>query len=253
MKGVSEALTTLIIAATIIITSITVFYFAIANLQQATLSAEYGYIRSIFIGVADTLPDILEGGTYASRLPSRLVGIGYINLSDTRLEIIVINNSNIIFNYTDQPMALHASAYASLVVNERTVYGVNKYVVNETLLLPRVREYYLNGATHLTLDTARFYVKVYVYEMNGETTYVVNIIYAKLVVKILSSKPSQLTVSLGKTVLYDRLVDIDELKLKYISGGTTHTTDLDDLIPNPVPGSHYIINILIKNIDAVII
>ncbi len=252
MKAISDTITTLIIAGTIIMVSLTVFYYSIANLQYATLSAEYGYIRSVFLGIADSIPDIIEGGTYGARLPSRLVGVGYLNLSDTMLNLMVINDTNTIFNYTDTPMALHASTYASLVVRERRVYGVDSLIVNETLLIPRIREYYLEGATHLVLDTARFYVKIYSYETNGEIVYIVNVIYVKLSVKITSSKPVQITVSLGRDLVNERLVDVDDVVFTRNVNGVVETVSLDDLIPNMPANAVVVVNIVVKNVDMVI-
>jgi len=252
LRGVSEAISTIIIAGTVIMVSLTVFYYSLVNLQQATLSTEYGYIRSVFLGLADSFPDIIEGGSYGARIPSRMVGVGYINLTDTTIRLVVMNGSNVLINYSDTPMALHASTYASLIVNERIVYGRDDLVVNETSLIPFIREYYSEGATHLVFDTARFYVKIYEYDTNGEHVYMINLIYVKTTVKILSSKPVQLTVSLGANILSNRLAGITDLRLIKIRGGATEVVDLSDLIPNPVPGSTYVANIVVKEVVMVL-
>lgn len=252
LKSISETISTLIIAGTVIIISITVFYFSLANLQQATLSSEYGYIRSVFLGLADSFPDILEGGSYGARLPSRMVGIGYINYSDTLIKVMILNGTDTLLEYSDTPLALYASAYASLVVRERTVYGRDDLVVDETLLLPFIREYYSNGATYLVFDTARFYVKIYEYESNNEHVYLINIIYVKITVKLLSTRLVQLTVLNGGDIINERLVGITNLQLMRTRNGVTEVVELADLIPNPGPNPVYIVNIVVKNIEMVI-
>jgi hypothetical protein len=252
LRSVSEAISTLIIAGTVIIVSITVFYYALANLQQATLASEYGYVRSVFLGLADSFPDLIAGGTYGARLPSRMVGVGYINDTDTRLQIIVLNNTEILVNYTDTPLELQARAYAALYVGYHVIYGRDYVVVNDTGLIPLVREYYKNGATHLVLDTNRFYVKIYEYEVGGEHYYLINIIYVKLNIKLLSSRPVQLSVTLGTDVLRKRLIDVTDLRLIRIHDSIREEISLSDLIPNPEPGSSYIVNLIVKNLQVVI-
>ncbi|OYT37642.1 MAG: hypothetical protein B6U89_07035 [Desulfurococcales archaeon ex4484_58] len=252
MKAISESISTIIIFATIIMVSLTIFYFSIASLREATLSAEYGYMKSLFISLADTFPDILEGGSFGARLPSRLVGIGYINLIDTSVNIIVINDSNTIINYTDTPLVLHASAFASITTVERLIYGVDDYIVNETILIPRIREYYRDGQTHLELDTIRFYVKVYVYQVDSTITYIVNVMYVKLSVKITSSKPVQITASSGADIVNERLINIDDIILTIKGNGRNYTVTLDDLIPNRTPGSDIILKLIVKNVNVVL-
>lgn len=252
MRGLSESITTLIIAGTIIMVSLTIFYYSLANLQQAALSSEYGYVRSIFLGIADSIPDIIQGGTYGARLPSRMVGVGYIYEVNDFINIIIFNNTEVLINYTDNPMALHASTYASLVVSERTVYGVDQAIVNETSLIPYIREYYLNGVTHLTLDTTRFYVKIYEYDTANKHVYVINVLYVKLTVKIQSSKPVQIAVSLGPDIVNEHYVSITDLRLIRIRNGIVKEIGLFDLIPNPQPGSDYVVNLVVKNIIVVL-
>ena len=59
MKAVSEIISTLIISGTIIFVSLTIFFYALYNVQSSINSAEFGYIRSVLYSLATNIPNII--------------------------------------------------------------------------------------------------------------------------------------------------------------------------------------------------
>ncbi len=92
MRALSEAISTLIIAAAIIASSLLVFYMSLALINNQMALSEYGYIKSIFIEIANNYHLILQGNSYISTKPHRFVGIGY-NISDNIDMIIKYNTT----------------------------------------------------------------------------------------------------------------------------------------------------------------
>ncbi len=255
MRSISEAISTIIIAATIIMVSLTIFYFAIINLQQSIASSEYGYTKSIFINLATNIPNIINGGSFGANLPRKLVGVGYGD-SGRVISILIENNSSILLNYTSEPKALEATIYSPIVTTMHIVYGNPvSYIVNDTSLIPSIIEYYENGATHLVLDTARVYVRIYVFEINNVKHYVVNILYLDLKPQLVSSAPLRIVVSARNTIISNKYLNIDP----YASGITiidkygTHTYLIKDLIPTLTSNDIVDVNIVIKELTVVLI
>ncbi len=77
MKAISEVLSTIIIAGTIIAVSLTVFYYSMLILGDTVTSTEFGYSKSLLINIASSTNLFLQGNSYVATLPSRYVGIGY--------------------------------------------------------------------------------------------------------------------------------------------------------------------------------
>ncbi len=80
MKAISEAISTVIIAATVVMISITIFYYALYNLSETEAEIEYGYTKSVIINIASNFPLFMRGNTYVANTPSHVVGIGYREL-----------------------------------------------------------------------------------------------------------------------------------------------------------------------------
>jgi len=78
-----------IIFATVLTVSLIAFFATMNVLGLSSVNAEYGYMKSNLVNLANNIPDILDGGTYSLSVPSRNVGIGYLYLTDKRLQLIV--------------------------------------------------------------------------------------------------------------------------------------------------------------------
>lgn len=251
MKAVSEAVSTVIIAATVVMVSVTIFYFAILNMQQSVAMAEYGYIKSVMYGLCSNIPNILQGGSYGANTPSRLVGVGYAGLPDTSISIYVEKQNEVLLDYTDEPTALFAIIRHPVVTYNSTLYGVHKYIVNDTILLPRLTEYYYNGATYISFDMARVYIKVYKLE-TGQTRYIVNIVYLDLAPVLVSTSPSRIVVTISRDIVNAVYQDVDEIKITYTNSTGSYETTLQDLIPDLQPSDIVDVNIVIKELRVVI-
>ncbi len=77
MRAISEVLSTIIIAGTIIAVSLTIFYYSMLILGDSVTSTEYGYSKSLIINLASNTNLFLQGNSYVATFPSRYVGIGY--------------------------------------------------------------------------------------------------------------------------------------------------------------------------------
>ena len=249
LRAISETITSIIVTSALIIISITIFYYALLILQQSSISAEYGYIKTTFINLANSFPDIIEGGSYAAGIPSRVVGIGYKELVNSGINIIVSKDGNNIFNYNDNPIAIEAIAYHAIVTTNSTLYGTDDGIVNQTLLIPRVTEIYHKGATYIRLDTCRVYVKTYEITDPSGTKYIINILYVKFTPKIISSSPRRLVIS-----LYDvnttTISDVDDVTIKVQQGSSAQIYELREYFDIP-SGATIDVNIVIKEVGVV--
>lgn len=252
MKAISEAISTVIIAATVIMVSVTIFVFAIFNMQQSVAMAEYGYMKSIMYGLCSNIPNILQGGSYGANTPSRLVGIGYTVLPDTSINIYIEDQNEVLLDYTDEPVALVTVIRYPVVTYNSTLYGIHKYIVNDTVLLPLLTEYYYNGATYISFDTARVYIKIYKLETD-QTRYIVNIVYLDLKPVLVSTSPSRIVVTVSRDIINEVYRDINEIIITYTNSTGLYETTLLDLIPDLQPGDIVDVNIVIKELRVVII
>ncbi len=128
MRAISETLSTLIIASTVIVVSLLIFYMSITLINDQMATSEYGYIKSMFVEIANNYHLILQGNNYVSAKPHRHVGVGY-KLYTGRWYIIKYNTT--IPEYID-----HIVVKISLEDPTGTAYsGPNYYVVNIYLYL----------------------------------------------------------------------------------------------------------------------
>ncbi len=77
MRAVSEVLSTIIIAGTIIAVSLTVFYYSMLILNNSVVSTEFGHAKSLLVNIADNTNMFLQGNSYVATFPGKYVGIGY--------------------------------------------------------------------------------------------------------------------------------------------------------------------------------
>ena len=247
LKAISETITTIIVTSALIIISITIFYFALIILQQSSISAEYGYIKTTLINLANSFPEIIEGGSYAAGLPSRIVGVGYKQLPNSYVNITVVKNGNTSYSYFDEPIAIEATAYHAIVTRNSTLYGTSNMIINLTQLIPHVMELYHEGVTYLRLDTCRVYLKNYEINSTNGMKYVINILYIKITPKIISSSPRRLVVSLSD-VESTTIVDADDVIIRVKQGTSIQEYKASDHIPSNVQLD---VNIIIKEIGVI--
>uniref|UniRef100_A0A7C4HFB7 Uncharacterized protein n=1 Tax=Staphylothermus marinus TaxID=2280 RepID=A0A7C4HFB7_STAMA len=205
MKGISETVSTMIIFSIIIIVVILIFMISFTLLNITTQTSEYGYVKTIFINLANSLPEILEGGSYGAQIPSRTIGIGYMKEENP---ILIKIAGELV--YSNNPVIVYAKTFNPMTTVNKTLFGKNSLIVDETILLSRVNEIYINGSNYITLDTARVFLKKYLYTTETESRFIVNVIYVRIEPVLLSNQPNRLTVSHAGVNQIIRLIDLNE-------------------------------------------
>ncbi len=195
IKGIGEVISTVIIAATVIAISLAIFTIALQSTYFSMRASNYGYVKSLFLSIANNIPQIIQGNSFVSNIPSGQVGIGFKNITN-KIEVdLLINgvwNNITIANYT---MALTAGINLPAYTSSHLIFGINNFTVNDISFIPTVWEYYNNGWTRLNLNTTRIYVSVYkTITSTGTWIYNIKIYYVDLQVKFIS-QPSTLIVS----------------------------------------------------------
>ncbi len=102
--------------------------------------------------------------------------------------------------YTEQYTSIYFASYHAFTTERQIIYGNDSFIVPDVRLIPRVVQYYHNGATYVSLDTFRY--TVYVEEavsLSGQQ-YIVHVMGAVLYPKVVSSSPSQIIVSSAGTI-----------------------------------------------------
>lgn len=212
LKLISETVSTMIIFSIIIVVILLIFMLSFTLLNVTTQTAEYGYVKTIFINLANSLPDILEGGSYGAQLPSKTIGLGYMKLTNTVFSIKIVNDEV----FRENPVVIYAKSINPLVTVNRTIFGRNDLVVNETILLSKIDELYYNGSSYVRFDTIRAHVKIYLYRTGDVSRYIVNILYVKIEPVVLTSTPTKLSVSQGGVNQIIRLIDLNSVSQQNI-------------------------------------
>ncbi|ADG90647.1 hypothetical protein [Thermosphaera aggregans] len=178
MKSVSEPLVIMILFMTVVLISLSIFFFSTFSVDATTASVEYGYVKSLFREIAFSIPEILNGQTIYTRHPSSLVSLGFKKIPLNLTIQLELGNNTLVtaFNKTEF-YALTGGIRRNVLEDVRgsIVYGVNQSVVSEIERLALVREYYYNGWTIIELDTARVYCSIY---KVGDSNYYLEIIIA---------------------------------------------------------------------------
>jgi len=190
LKLISELVSSVIIFATVLTVSLIAFFATMNVLGLSSVNAEYGYMKSNLVNLANNIPDILDGGTYSLSVPSRNVGIGYLYLTDKRLQLIVAGNTTI----DEYPVAIYIRPGTPTATSNNTVFGVNAYVVDNPLFIAKVDEVYVNGETRVILDTARIAVSQYKVATKDFTKYIYYITYVRFRPTVASSSVSRVLV-----------------------------------------------------------
>jgi len=231
-KAVGEVISTVIIAATVIAISLAIFTIAIQSSFYSITTSTYGYIKSVFLSIANNIPQILQGNSYIASIPSGQVGIGFRNVTD-KIEVdLLINgvwNNVTIANYT---MALTAGVNLPAYTSSHLIFGVNNFTVNDLSFVPTVWEHYKNGWTYLNLNTSRIYVSAYkTVSSTGTPVYNIKITYVDLKV-VFVTQPSSIMVIPGGTVYSKIFVNPSRIIVREISsnGVVLRKADLSGLL-----------------------
>lgn len=190
MKLISELVSSVIIFATVLTVSLIAFFATMNMLGLSSVNAEYSYMKSNLVNLANNMPDLLDGGTYSLSVPSRNVGIGYLNLTNKKLQLIVAGNI-----YIDEyPVAIYIRPGTPTATTNNTVFGRDDYVVDNPLFIAKVDEVYVNGETRVILDTARIVVSQYKIVANNFIKYIYYVTYVRFLPTVASSSVSRVLV-----------------------------------------------------------
>jgi len=203
--GESEIVSAIVIFAIAISVSITIFMVTMSSLQYSSLSAEYGYMKSNLVSLANSIPDLLDGGTFSLSVPSQYVGIGYLKLTDKRIQLIVANNTVI----DEYPVAIYIRPGSPTATTNNTVFGRDDYIVNNPLFVAKVDEVYVNGETRVILDTARIFVTQYKITTSNFIKYIYYITYVRLQPTVYSSAVSRVLV-VGIDSKVEKVITVDQ-------------------------------------------
>jgi len=211
LKLISELVSSVIIFATVLTVSLVAFFATMNVLGLSSVNAEYGYMKSNLVNLANTIPDLLEGGTYSLSVPSRYVGIGYLNLTDKRIQLIIANNTVI----DEYPVAIYIRPGTPTATSNNTVFGVDAPVVNNTLFIAKVDEVYVNGETRVILDAARIAVSQYKIVTSNFTKYIYYVTYVRFRPTVASSSVSRVLV----VGIDSKIENVTTVNQSYIAGG----------------------------------
>jgi len=230
LKLVSEVMSTIMIFAIVLGISLLSFMITLSMLANTAQTAEYGYVKTIFLNFANSIPDLLEGGSYAASIPSRNVGIGYVNFTDMVFELEAAGKLLV----RDYPIAIYVKPSTPVVTVNRTLYGVNSYVVDNPLHLARVEELYVRGENRIVLHTVRAYTRIYLYQSGSESRYVVYVTYVRLKPVTVSTQPSRIVVNVESSSEVVEVVDLNSLTsgdvmVIRVGGSTVYTLNRNSL------------------------
>ncbi|MEM4436909.1 MAG: hypothetical protein QXO22_08200 [Thermosphaera sp.] len=149
---------------TVVLISLSIFFFSTFSVDATTVSVEYGYVKSMFREVAFSIPEVLNGQSIYIRHPSSLINLGYkripVNLTIT---VEFANGSRVLVFEKAEFFALTGGIRRNALENIglKIVYGRNEPIVTEIRELAMVKEYFYNGWTFIELDTSRIYCSIY--------------------------------------------------------------------------------------------
>ncbi len=258
VRGVGEAITSVILASVIIVIASITLYYSLVTIDNGLATTEYGYIKSTFVNIANNYHYIVQGSSYVATLPHQLVGVGYRNYSDLVLSIIVDD----VYVYNDTPASVCAEVYRPIATVKTIVYGSSgdyylgcRFTVDHLRLVPCIQEYFSQGRTVLEFNTARFYITVYITNETGVERYLVRILYIRTVPRIEQQFTGNLIVNPYKDVFKYSKDGINSLRIMLVnktSGSIIVEKDLDDIIANRNPILDVDLVIVVKQVYTVI-
>ncbi|MEM2009688.1 MAG: hypothetical protein QXV51_02475 [Thermosphaera sp.] len=164
MRAVSEPLVILILFMTVVLISLSIFFFSTFSVDATTASVEYGYVKSMFREVAFSIPEVLNGQSIYVRHPSSIINLGYRKLPvNLTIQLEFANGSRLLVLEKTEFYAITGGIHRNVLENVgvNLIFGRDKPFVTEIRELALVREYYSNGWTFIELDTSRIYCSIY--------------------------------------------------------------------------------------------
>ncbi|ADI32082.1 hypothetical protein [Staphylothermus hellenicus] len=244
MKGISEAISTVIISSVIIMVSIMIFYIAINSLTTSMQVSEYGYMKSSMINIAASVPEIIKGTSISISVPKGTVGVGYNVRENIVYEVDVLTSSgwkNIIVD--DSPSAIEIRSSNVVVTSNKIIYGVNNLTVNDIAFIPTIWEYYQEGASTINFNTSRFYIHIYNVTDGTHTEIYIRIYYLQLRPRYVSGPRTIMFVPGGKA-LEKQINNIEGLVIREINSATGET--IRSYEPSHIFTQGYTVNLLLS-------
>jgi len=194
LRAVSDTISMLIMYSAILIISLLMSMYAFYNSAQAVSSSEYLYYRQAFQSIALNIPVIVNpygGGSYTVSFPKVRMGIGWMKYGGINIYV----NGTLVQNLSCT--AIYTKIDGAISTVRRNVYGLNKGLVEDIRLVPRVSEYYRDGSTYLVLDSCRVLYYLDRVGRYGGTTYYLRLIYVNM--NPITSKNSRIEASFVRT------------------------------------------------------
>lgn len=163
MKGVSELVSLVIIAAGIVAVSVTIFLYAYWNTQQANIVSEYSYTRSLLQFIQTSIEDILRGGVFERRYPGQNALFGSRAMSCVLTISLDFSNGT-----SENPPVKIENRVLRIgtrfpVVSSPRPMNMDRYrVIYDPKYFFEVYEYYENGWSYADLIPSGILVKRYV-------------------------------------------------------------------------------------------
>ncbi|MEL9909201.1 MAG: hypothetical protein QXP97_06055 [Desulfurococcus sp.] len=248
-KSVSETVSTIILTSLIvgILLAILPYTYNLHAFQNNVV--EYMYYRQVFVSIANILPLVLQGGEYEVSIPSNYMSVGYTSVGMISLFL----NSSITPNLTIPCNALMTSSYISATTGR--VYGVENIVVNDTRLIPLVREKRINGSQYLLLDTCRVYLDIEITEDRSGRMYYYRFIFYNLTINYHGEEVHSIRVRLtGEPLVASYNESLYNLTLVFNEYGTGNSSILGPfdltriVLGEPLPGIPLKLDLYINNI-----
>lgn len=161
MRGISEVVSLVIIAAVIVAVSLTIFLYAYWNTQQANIVGEYSYTRSLLQAVQTNVEGILRGGVFERRYPGQNTMFGSRTMS-CALTARLIFNSTTEKNLTVENRVLRIGTRFPVVSSPRPKNIDSYKIIADPKFFFEVYEYYENGWSYADLIPSGIFVYRYV-------------------------------------------------------------------------------------------
>lgn len=152
LRSVAESVSTIIMTAVLTAILLVLIASSISSMEYSSRRLEFEQLRTTYISIAQSIPLIMGGGDFSSRIPVYRTSIGYRTLGNINL---IIGTENIPLQCT-----VLESRFSGLDVAEEIYYGAlrgDKAIVFDQRLIPMVYTSREGGTIFLRLDTCRIY------------------------------------------------------------------------------------------------
>ncbi|ADV64603.1 hypothetical protein [Desulfurococcus mucosus] len=163
-RAVSEVVAAVILFTVAVAISLAVFFYTAFYTDYVKALTEYGHVKTVLWNIADVISTqgYMDNRVLEYRYPHEVASIGYefkrVNLT---VNLTLSNGSTVTVSRGGCYVLKAAVARPVLTNMQPTLLrGVNETLVNDTLLVPSLYEYYSNGWSILVLDACRIYYSV---------------------------------------------------------------------------------------------